>query len=131
MVLAGLTVVAGRYVEASIREFYPHKDIARIPYGIDAEFWAPGPTKQPEPLRFIYAGNVSVRKGMPLLIEAWSKAGLCNAELALVGSWGLDAGKRRSFTRRIRWFTPWSYQKVRDHYREYNMLFVPLEYDRF
>ena len=114
MALADLTFVASRYVEATIREFYPHKDIARIPYGIDAEFWAPGPTKQPEPLRFIYAGNVSVRKGMPLLIEAWSKAGLCDAELALVGSWGLADSKRRSLPRGIRWFPPCSSQALRD-----------------
>ena len=82
MELADLTLVASRYVEATVLEFYPHKDIARTPYGVDVEFWSPGPTGKPSgPLRFIYAGNVSVRKGMPLLIEAWSKAALRDAEL--------------------------------------------------
>ena len=75
MALADLTLVACRYVDATIREFYPHKDIAWIPYGVDAEFWTPRPgNKQTGPLRFIYAGHLSVRKGVPLLIEAWSKA---------------------------------------------------------
>jgi glycosyltransferase involved in cell wall biosynthesis len=97
MALADLTFVASRYVEVTIREFYPHKNIARIPYGVDGEFWTPAASnEQPEPLRFIYAGNVSVRKGMPLQIEARSKAGLRDAELALVGSWGLADSKRRS-----------------------------------
>ena len=131
MALADLTFVASRYVEATIREFYPHKDIARIPYGIDAEFWTPGPTKQPEPLRFIYAGNVSVRKGMPLLIEAWSKAGLCNAELALVGSWDLADSKRRSLPRGIRWFPPCSSQALRDRYRESHVFVFPSYSDGF
>jgi len=64
MELADVTLVASRYVEATVREFCPHKDIARTPYGVDAEFWTPGfANKQPGPLRFIYAGNVSTRKG--------------------------------------------------------------------
>src|SRR5262249_273551 len=65
MALADLTLVASRYVEATIREFYPHKKIARAPYGVDVEFWTPEPTVKPSgPLRFIYAGQVSLRKGV-------------------------------------------------------------------
>ena len=98
MELADLTLVASRYVEATVREFYPHMDIARAPYGVDVEFWTPATThKPPGPLRFIYAGNVSVRKGIALMIEAWSKAGLRDAELTLVGSWALAESKLRSF----------------------------------
>ena len=109
MELADLTLVASRYVEATVREFYPHKDIARAPYGVDVEFWTPASTrKQPGPLRFIYAGNVSVRKGVALLIEAWSKAGLRDAELTLVGSWGLADSKLRSLPAGIRWVPPCS-----------------------
>jgi len=131
MALADLTFVASRYVEASIREFYPHKDLARIPYGIDAEFWTPGPTKQPEPLQLIYAGNVTVRKGMPLLIEAWSKAGLRDAELTLVGSWGLADSRRRSLPPGIRWFSPCSSQALRDRYRESHVFVFPSYSDGF
>jgi alpha-maltose-1-phosphate synthase len=131
MTLADLTFVASRYVEETIREFYPYKDIARIPYGIDAEFWAPGPIKQPEPLRFIYAGNVTVRKGIPLLIEAWSKAGLCDAELAIVGSWGLADSKRRSLPRGIRWLPPCSSRALRDRYRESHVFVFPSYSDGF
>ena len=47
MELADLTLVASRYVEATVLEFYPHKEIARTPYGVDAEFWSPGPTSKP------------------------------------------------------------------------------------
>jgi glycosyltransferase involved in cell wall biosynthesis len=132
MALADLTFVASRYVEATIREFYPHKNIARIPYGVDSEFWRPGASnEQPGPLRFIYAGNVSVRKGMPLLIEAWSKAGLRDAELALVGSWGLADSKRRSLPRGIRWFPPCSSQVLRDRYRQSHVFVFPSYSDGF
>lgn len=131
MALADLTLVASRYVEASIREFSPQKNIARIPYGIDAQFWAPGPTNQPEPLRFIYAGNVSVRKGMPSLIDAWAKAGLRDAELTLVGAWDLADNKRRSLPRGIRWFPPCSSQALRTRYRESHVFVFPSYSDGF
>jgi glycosyltransferase involved in cell wall biosynthesis len=131
MELADITLVASRYVEATVREFCPHKDIARTPYGIDAEFWTPGPTKQPEPLRFIYAGNISVRKGMASLIEAWSKAALWDAELTLVGSWDLADSKRRSLPRGVRWFPPCSSQALRDRYRESHVFVFPSYSDGF
>lgn len=132
MELADLTLVASRYSEATLREFYPHKEIARTPYGVDVEFWTPAPTKkQSEPLRFIYAGNVSVRKGAPLLIEAWSKAGLRDAELTLVGSWGLAESKLRSLPAGITWIPPCSPQFLRDQYRESHVFVFPSHSDGF
>ena len=132
MELADLVLVASRYVEATVREFYPHKEVARTPYGIDVEYWMPVPTqKEPGPLRFIYAGNVSVRKGVPLLIEAWSKAGLRDAELTLVGSWGLADSKLRSLPASIRWFPPCSSEALRDLYRKSDAFVFPSYSDGF
>jgi glycosyltransferase involved in cell wall biosynthesis len=126
MTLADLTLVASEYAAATIREFYPHKDIALAPYGVDAEFWTPGPmNKPPGPLRFMYAGQVSLRKGIPLLIEAWSKAELRDAELVLVGSWFLADSKRRSLPPGVKWFPPCSAQALRDRYRESDVFVFP------
>ena len=126
MMLADLTLVPSSYAEATIREFYPHKEIALAPYGVDAEFWTPGPiNKPPGPLRFIYAGQVSLRKGIPVLIEAWSKAGLRDAELALVGSWILADSKRRSLPPGVKWFPPCSSRALRDRYRESDVFVFP------
>jgi starch synthase len=130
--LADLTFVASVYVEATVREFYPYKDIARAPYGIDVEFWTPAATcKPPEPLRFIYAGNVSVRKGMPLLIEAWSRAALRDAELTIVGSWGLAESKLQSLPAGIRWIPPCSPQALRQRYQESHVFVFPSYSDGF
>jgi starch synthase len=58
------------------------------PYGVEC---AERPTLQPSgakregPLRFVFLGFLSLRKGVPLLIEAWQKAGLQDAELVLAG----------------------------------------------
>ena len=126
MTLADLTLVPSRYAEATIREFYPDKDIALAPYGVDAEFWTPGPSnKLSGPLRFIYAGHASLRKGTPLLIEAWSKAKLREAELTIVGPWTLADSKRRSLPPAIRWFPPCSPWALRDRYRESDVFVFP------
>jgi glycosyltransferase involved in cell wall biosynthesis len=126
MTLSDLTLVPSGYAEGTIREFYPHKDIVRAPYGVDAEFWTPGPINKPAgPLRFIYAGQVSLRKGIPLLIEAWSKADLRDAELALVGFWFLAESKRPSLPPGIKWFPPCSSQALRDQYRESDVFVFP------
>lgn len=37
------------------------------------------------PLRFVLLGFLSLRKGVPLLLDAWKKAGLRDAELVLAG----------------------------------------------
>jgi alpha-maltose-1-phosphate synthase len=113
-------------------EFFPHKEIARTPYGVDVDFWTPASTrKKPGPLRFIYAGNISVRKGMALLIDAWSKAGLRDAELTLVGSWNLAASKLRSLPAGIRWVPPCSSEALRDLYRKADAFVFPSYSDGF
>jgi glycosyltransferase involved in cell wall biosynthesis len=87
--------------------------------------------KQPEPLRFIYAGNVSVRKGAALLIEAWSKADLRDANLTLVGSWGLAESKLRALPAGVRWLPPCSSQALRERYRESHVFVFPSYSDGF
>src|SRR5262249_45300117 len=67
----------------------------------------------------------SVRKGVALLIEAWSKAELGDAELTLVGSWGLADGKLRSLPAGIRWVPPCSSQALRDLYRDSHVFVFP------
>lgn len=132
MELAELIMVASRFVEGSVREFYPHKEIVRTPYGVDLDFWRPRSTSKPSgPLRFVYAGQVSVRKGIPLLIEAWAKASLTDAELQLVGSWQLAETKRRSMPSGIRWFPPCSAQALRDRYTGADVFVFPSFSDGF
>lgn len=90
MALADLVLVPGSFVEETIRRFYPDKPICRAPYAADLEFWhPPAQAQQRLRLRFIYAGQASLRKGTPLLLDAWSAAAVPDAELELVGVWQL------------------------------------------
>jgi glycosyltransferase involved in cell wall biosynthesis len=56
------------------------------PYGVDLElFHPPAQPRERRPLRFLFLGLISARKGIPLLLEAWAKMNLRDAELWLVG----------------------------------------------
>lgn len=56
-----------------------------IPHGVDSDRFSPGPVSGQRPFRFIFAGLVDARKGVPLLLEAWRQLKHLNAELWLVG----------------------------------------------
>jgi glycosyltransferase involved in cell wall biosynthesis len=132
MDLADLVLVASRYVEATVREFYPYKSVALAPYGVDTEFWSPRPRDEPPgPLRFIYAGQVSLRKGIPLLVDAWKKAGLRDAELELAGNWALCDEKRLSLPPDVTWTPPCSPQALRDRFRASEVFVFPSFSDGF
>lgn len=163
MELADLVLVACGFVQKTIREFLPDKKIAIAPYGVDAEFWAPGGAQhgagsmeqgvqRPEDggqrsgdsllvtshpslvtgsLRFIYAGQSSIRKGIPVLIEAWEKAQLRDAELVLVGSWQLATDRLKRLPAGVRFVGPVGPEKLRELYRESDVFVFPSFFEGF
>jgi len=76
--------------ESMIAEGVPEHKLIEIPFGVNANQF---PTKQnlaPHPFRVIFAGQVSIRKGIPYLLEAWRQLQWPDAELWVVGGIGLD-----------------------------------------
>lgn len=136
MELADLVLVACGFVEQTIREFHPDKKIARAPYGVDDEFWSPGDEDQgttggEHKLRFIYAGQSSIRKGTPVLLEAWEKAQLHDAELVLVGSWQLADSKLKQLPQGVRFVGPVASERLRGLYRESDVFVFPSFFEGF
>jgi glycosyltransferase involved in cell wall biosynthesis len=124
--LADVILVPSSFVKATVCEFFSSKQIVLAPYGVDAEFWTSGEINESSrPLRFLYAGNLSVRKGVPLLIEAWSKAGLRDAQLELVGSWQLAESRRGSLPPGITWHPACAPRALRDRYRGADVFVFP------
>jgi glycosyltransferase involved in cell wall biosynthesis len=144
MELADLVLVACGFVEKTIREFYPDKKIALAPYGVDAGFWCPAEggdqktkrprdeeTKNEETLCFIYAGGCSIRKGIPVLLEAWKKAQLRDAELILVGSWQLAEDRLKRLPRGVKFVGPVGPERLRELYRESDVFVFPSFFEGF
>jgi glycosyltransferase involved in cell wall biosynthesis len=132
MILADLVLVPSSFAEKTIRSFHSNKVLARAAYGVDTEFWTPGPKRQRSgPLRFMYAGQLSVRKGIPQLIEAWEKAALRDAELELVGPWQLADSRRKALTSNILCQQPCSPEALRSRYRAADVFVFPSFFEGF
>jgi len=131
MELADLVLAPSRFVEATIRAFHPDKRVARAQYGVDLEFWSPASRERGGPLRFIYAGQLSIRKDIPGLIAAWELAALPDAELELVGFWHLADRKRAALPPGVTWLPPCSPQSLRERYRAADVFVFPSLFEGF
>jgi glycosyltransferase involved in cell wall biosynthesis len=126
MELADLVLAPSSFVKETILRFNPNKKVALAPYGVDTEFWRPAPGRhQGKPLRFVYAGQCSIRKGTPILIEAWRKAALSDATLSLVGLWQLAEARRSGLPDGVRFLNPVSREKLREVLTEADVFVCP------
>ena len=132
MELADLVLAPSSFVERTIRKFHPDKNVARAAYGVDLDFWRPGETTVADrQLRFIYAGQLSIRKGIPALLQAWEAAALRDAELQLVGMWQLAEQKRFALPKGVSWLPPCSSDALRDRYRAADVFVFPSYFEGF
>lgn len=132
MELADLVLAPSSFVEQTIRTFHPEKKVARAAYGVDLDFWRPTVKSAGEmQLRFIYAGQLSLRKGIPTLLEAWEAAALRDAELQLVGMWQLAEKKRMALPQNVSWSPPCSGEMLRERYQMADVFVFPSFFEGF
>lgn len=132
MQLADIVLAPSSFVESTIRTSHPGKKVCRAPYGVDLEFWRrPAGDPGQGPLRFIHAGQISLRKGIPLLLEAWGKAALPEAELQLVGSWQLAADSKANLPRGVSHLPPCSRDELLKHYIASDVFVFPSFFEGF
>lgn len=132
MELADLVLAPSTFVMNTIRTFYPEKRLALAPYGVDLDYWQlPIPPSTGRPLRFLYAGQISIRKGIPLLLDAWRKAGLKDALLELVGYWGLAPNRQEELPPGVTVTGPCSRNGLRTKYQEADVFVFPSFFEGF
>jgi glycosyltransferase involved in cell wall biosynthesis len=132
MELADLVLTPGSFVEATVREAFPAKPLARAAYGVDLAFWSPGPARAPDgPLRFLYSGALSIRKGIPLLLETWRAARPKDATLELVGQWQLADARRGDLPPGVEVLAPRSPAALRERYRAADVFVFPSFFEGF
>jgi len=131
MELADVVLVPSSFVEKTIRR-YVEKPCVRAPYGTDTDFWTPAlEMKQNATLRFLYVGQISIRKGIPLLLKAWKQASLREAELHLVGSWLLSDRIRNHLPQNVRYAAACSRQELLGHYQSADVFLFPSFFEGF
>jgi hypothetical protein len=68
MEIADLVLAPSSFVAGTVQTFHPNKTLVLAPRGVDLEFWTSGaPGEGSEVLRFIYAGQASLRRISTLL----------------------------------------------------------------
>jgi glycosyltransferase involved in cell wall biosynthesis len=83
--LADLILVFSEKAAESFRiHGFPDSKIHYMPNGVDTERFRPG--IRPEKFRVLFSGALIKRKGIHLLLEAWHRLALKDAELWLIGS---------------------------------------------
>ena len=94
--LARRIVVGGRFArDTLVQEGIAPEKISVNPYGVDWATFAPSdqPAETARPFRFLYVGSVLARKGVPVLLDAWRRLALPDAELWIAG--GIGPRERR------------------------------------
>ncbi len=83
-------IVPSAFVESEIRALCPNANVHLIPFGVDLKLLEKNRSisreYNNEGLKFVFAGNLSKRKGVDLLIKAWVKVASPKDELHLCGN---------------------------------------------
>lgn len=82
-------------------------------------------------LELYFAGQISLRKGIPDLLQAWEKAALRSAELTLVGSWFLNERKKVTLPPRVKHVCALASEGLRDQYRQADIFIFPSFFEGF
>ena len=83
--LADLFLVFSQKAAESFRsQGFPEEKLFYLPNGVDPERYKPG--VRPSTFRVIFSGALIKRKGIHVLLEAWHRLALKNAELWLIGT---------------------------------------------
>jgi glycosyltransferase involved in cell wall biosynthesis len=131
MELADLVLVPSSFVQKTINR-HVEKRCALAPYGTDTDFWKPSDNvRASAELRFLFAGQISIRKGIPVLLQAWKQASLRDAELHLVGRWLLADRMRDQLPANVRHSEACSRQELLDHYQSADVFLFPSFFEGF
>jgi glycosyltransferase involved in cell wall biosynthesis len=83
--LASLLLVFSRKAAESFRlKGFPEEKLFYLPNGVDTQRFRPG--QRPSIFRAIFSGALIERKGIHVVLEAWHRLNLKNAELWLIGT---------------------------------------------
>jgi glycosyltransferase involved in cell wall biosynthesis len=102
-----------------------HK-LIEIPFGVDPKRFSPAIGAEPHPFRALFVGQVSIRKGVPYLLDAWRRVAWQDAELWLVGARAADwttIGQRWANAASVHWI-PYS-PNVAELYRQCDVFIFP------
>lgn len=131
MELADVVLAPSNFVRRSVHQ-YVDKEVHIASYGVNSRFWRPINARRTiGPMRFLYVGQCSIRKGIPLLIDAWKRAALSDAVLDLVGRWQLSEDVRQNLPKGIALHSPVSPEELRKIYQNSDIFVFPSNFEGY
>ncbi len=104
-----------------------------LPYGFDQRLFgnAPEPATRPasEPVRFLFAGQVSARKGAQHLLEAAARIPLSQARITLAGPRRVPEAALAPYTDRIDWLGPVAQSELPAIMQAHDVLVLPSHFE--
>ena len=125
--LAHLIVVPSRFVAQTLSAGgVPSSKIRINPFGTDLQIFNVAPDSPLNgPLVFLFIGALTARKGLPLLLQAWSKLKPTNAELWIGGTGDVPNEVCRRSPASIRWLGPLTRERLPRVFQQANVFVLP------
>jgi glycosyltransferase involved in cell wall biosynthesis len=125
---AAYIIVPSRFVASTLEENGIDLSKVRVnPFGVDLDCFAPAPQPIPaDPLRFIFAGSLQPRKGLPLLLDTWRQIQTKRRiELWIAGSGELPTPVRSTLPDNVRLIGKMTRQGLANTLRECQVFVFP------
>ena len=124
--LADACIVASNYTRQTLIENGVEAcRIQVVPYGVDLTQAMPPAHAPSGRFRVLFVGQVTQRKGIQYLLEAWKRLALPDAELVLAGRGGGDAALLAKYEGHFRCTGPVSADALRTLYQTSDLLCMP------
>ncbi|GJD16075.1 Glycosyltransferase [Rivularia sp. IAM M-261] len=130
--LANQVAVPSYFAERSfIEEGFPLDRLVHNRFGTNLKTFSPG-VKQDNVFRVVYAGSLSVRKGIHYLVEGFCSANIPNSELCLIGGATPETGRLiASGDSRVKCIGHIPEPKLAEYYHQSSVFVLPSIEDGF
>lgn len=97
------------------------------PYGVDVQFWSKvdGTRRAERPLIFIFTANITPRKGAHVLLQAWQRAAIPEAELWFVGGIHFPIQTLYPSGNNVKFLGSKTHSEIRNLYNEASVYVLP------
>jgi len=123
---ADLVIAASEYVRDSLlMNGVQAENIALCPYGVDTSQFIPEIKTNDRPFRILFVGQLSQRKGIKYLLEAFQSLRLDNAELVLMGAVAGSGDGLKSYAGLFRHVSHVPYSELPSYYQSADIFVYP------
>ena len=125
-IVADMVIAASEYVRDSlIMNGVSSSRIALCPYGVDTERFRPAVKTDDRPFQILFVGQLSQRKGIKYLLEAFKDLRLEKAELVLMGGVGGSGEGLKSYKGLFRHIRHVPYSELPQYYQSADIFVYP------